>query len=106
MGWYLLTVEIIEGRNFAFDSSPVTAIAVFANDTKSSLASRGSPGAPLWDSVLQWRVSSKKLRELSSLGTSHCKVSFGDLEGRRLGWIVLDMRTAKLNHTSKRCRTG
>lgn len=103
---HLLKVDIVEGRNFGSSSDGFYCSALFASEAKETALSSGPTENPVWKTVLQWGVDNKHLRELNSTGNSTCKLTFAASDGRKIGWVVLDLRTARLNHSKKSKKSG
>jgi hypothetical protein len=49
----------------------------------------------LWNSTLTWSVGREELRSATS-NTNHCKISVLRKDGTCLGWVVISLRSAKL----------
>lgn len=49
----------------------------------------------LWNSTLTWSVARDELRSATS-NTNHCKISVLKKDGTCLGWVVISLRSAKL----------
>lgn len=47
--------------------------------------------------MLQWTIDSEKLRRAAAKGAGNCKVKIESEEGAMHGWVVIDMRSARLN---------
>jgi centrosomal protein CEP120 len=93
----VLRIHVHEGRGFggssATNGSPPIALlcsAAFCRETKSTPYSVGGD-SHAWNSTLTWSISKEAARRLSS-----CKVQVLRQDGVRMGWLVLDLRSARL----------
>ena len=103
MRQWVFTVRINEGRKFPKEISGVLLSATFAGETKFTSVVKGSTRTK-FESTLQlaWEVDSEELRHVGNSGTTACKLTASDVSnGNSLGWVVLDLRTAKLNGARK-----
>jgi hypothetical protein len=102
-GNFIFKLEVHEGRNFGSTPQAIVCSATFAGETKYTTYSVGGD-LHAWNSTLQWVVTKQQLRKLSSLGSNSCKVQCLRKDGSnldKLGWVVLDTRSAKLQHRYK-----
>lgn len=99
--YYIFRADIQEGRNFGPDVQAVVCAATFAGDTKLTPYSVGRENHT-WNVSLQWKISHSQFRRLLSLGQKDCKVVCSNKDGAKLGWFLLDLRTAKLQHQYKK----
>lgn len=98
---YIFKAEIQDGRCFGPDVQAVACAATFAGVTKLTPYSVGR-GDHVWNVPLAWKVSQQQLRQLQAQGQKDCKVVCSNKDGVKLGWFVLDMRAAKLQHQYKK----
>ncbi len=94
---FIFRIDVFEGRGFGMEPQALNCVATFGGESKPTPFSVGRD-SHVWDCALQWRVTRKQLRDLSSLGQSGCKVVL-NARGRDkpVGWFLLDTRKAKLN---------
>ena len=90
-----------EGRYFPGpEVHAVRVAATFAGDTKYTQYSI-SREQHAWGTELKWLINKAQLRRLSSVGQNSCKLVVwakkGDTDQEKLGWLILDLRSAKLN---------
>lgn len=102
---YQLVVQLGEGRGFpeperaaAGDENGARVVCLAAVDgqARRAVSAAGDPVAPVWNCQLEWALSAAQLRALEAAGGGQCKLTFALEDGRRLGWVVLDLRSAKL----------
>lgn len=104
----IFRVTVHEGRGLGAPgpSGPgneLQALAVTASLAGEVKATPFSVGADAhrWGAALEWGLDARALRRQSISGggaaPTHCKLSVERRDGRRLGWVVLDLRTAKMN---------
>ena len=98
---YILSVHIQDGKGFGPDAQAVACTALFAGEAKTTPYSVGRE-AHVWNVTLQWRLTLDHYRRLTSLGQKDCKVVLTAKDGDKLGWFVLDLRAAKLQHQYKK----
>lgn len=96
----LFKVEIQEGRGFGPEVQALACTATFAGEPKTTPFSVGRD-AHTWNVALQWRVGKQALRRLATTGQNTCKVVVSRKDGAKVGWFVLDLRSAKLHHQYK-----
>lgn len=104
-GRHILKVDILDGRGFGQDVQALVCSATFAGETKTSTYSVAGD-CHVWNSTLLWGLDKDQLRKLQSSGVSNCKLTVLRKDGVRLGWVVLDLRTAKLQHQYKKDPAG
>ena len=85
----LLRVRVLGDRGFSSEWGKLTASVSFAGDVKS---------APLGGeaSLLFGPISRPELRKLRATGAGECKLTVMGESGERLGWVILDLRSARL----------
>jgi hypothetical protein len=98
---YVLRVHIQDGKGFGPETQAVACTAMFAGEAKTTPYSVGRE-AHVWNVTLQWRLTLDNYRRLTSLGQKDCKVVLTAKDGDKLGWFVLDLRAAKLQHQYKK----
>lgn len=98
---FIFKAEVQDGRCFGPDVQAVVCAATFAGVTKLTPYSVGR-GDHVWNVTLAWRVSQQQLRQFQAQGQKDCKVVCSNKEGVKLGWFMLDVRTAKLQHQYKK----
>jgi len=116
-GAFVLRLGAREARGFAGLLGPgpadgaVALEAEFAGRKAALPAGAAAPGGKGWawgpaEGAAEWRLSLEELRALESRGRTSCKVSalfqragtpVGRPEREVLGYVMLDLRTAKLN---------
>jgi hypothetical protein len=109
----VLRVVVFEGKGFG---NTLQALRCTASLGEAELSTPFSVGRDVHDwhaAVLSWKTLSRDhLRKLSSAGQYHCKVVVTGKDARdRVGWVLLDLRRAKLNNRSsdtqgKHCLTS
>ena len=95
----VFSVVIHEGRNFGPDIQALVCAATFNGETKATPFSVASE-RHRWACALQWAVGGRAaLRRMQSAGGggASCKVAVQRKDGSRVGWVVLDLRSAKIN---------
>jgi hypothetical protein len=97
----LLKVVVFEGKGF---SSTLQALCCTCSFGGAELSTPFSVGRDVHDwqaSTFLWKTSRDQLRKLSSAGQHHCKVVVTGKDAKhKVGWILLDLRRAKLNNRS------
>ena len=106
MGRQVFRVDVLDGRGFGSDPQALLCSASLAGDTKSTPYAVNHADSHVWNSILAWGMDADAARKATS-----CKLSIVRRDGIRLGWVVLDLRAAKLPHQSKTdpdgtCRGG
>eukprot|EP00798_Chlamydomonas_sp_ICE-L_P005677 gene5677-3537_t len=97
----IFRVEVQEGRGFGSQLHALVCSATFISNVKPTQFSVGRE-THLWNTPLQWGLTKSQLRKASSAGQSNCKVVVSSKDGAKLGWFLLDLRKAKLNHQYKK----
>ena len=92
----IFRIEVQEGRGYGTGVQALVCSATFAGETKPTQFSVGRD-THLWATTLQWGITKPQLRKASSVGQNTCKVVVSTKDGNKLGWLVLDLRKAKLN---------
>lgn len=92
---YIFRVQVLEGRGFGEDPQTLLCTAQFAGESKTTQYSVNTD-THIWNSTLNWSVSREELRKAQASGSTHCKVSVLRKDGTRLGWVVVSLRSAKL----------
>jgi hypothetical protein len=90
----ILRVQVLDGRGFGAEPQALLCCASFAGAAKTTPFSVAGD-AHLWNSTLSWSVSRQDLRSATS-NTNHCKISVLRRDGTSLGWVVISLRSAKL----------
>ena len=90
----ILKVQVLDGRGFGQDSQALVCCAAFAGQAKTTQYSKAAD-EHVWNSTLTWSVSKEELRSATS-NTNHCKISVLRRDGTCLGWVVISLRSAKL----------
>lgn len=88
-------IHIVEGKGFGSAPQALQCSAALAGEAKATPFSV-STDAHAWNSMLAWTLERDEARHAKS-----CKLSVTRKDGLRLGWIVLDLRSAKLQHQYK-----
>lgn len=106
----IFRVVVQEGKGFGNELQALFCSATFGDITRNTPFSVGKD-KHTWNTLLQWSTSKQQVRRLSSAGQNTCKVTVTRKDGNKLGWVVLDLRKAKLNNQySKeeggRCQKG
>lgn len=105
----IFKVQVLDGRGFvaaagaeAQQQQALVCACTFGGSTKTTQYSLApAAGAePLWNSTLTWEVSREELRSATS-NTNHCKISVLRRDGSLLGWVVISLRSAKLQRQYK-----
>eukprot|EP00878_Enallax_costatus_P042222 GHUV01049389.1.p1 GENE.GHUV01049389.1~~GHUV01049389.1.p1 ORF type:complete len:116 (-),score=25.81 GHUV01049389.1:187-534(-) len=96
----IFRVQVLEGRGFGEDPQTLLCTAQFACETKSTQYSVNTD-THIWNSTLSWSLSREELRKAHASGSTHCKVSVLRKDGTRLGWVVVSLRSAKLQSQYK-----
>lgn len=91
-----LTVQLGSGRNFPSHGEGLACVATFGGQTQQSAPAVGSGAHPAWHAAFVWELEPRELRSLEASGAL-CKLDFVRADGRKVGWLVLDLRAAKLN---------
>jgi len=97
---YILRVQILEGKGFGDDVQALLCSAGFAGEAKQTQYSVNS-NADTWNSTLTWSIRKDELRKAQATGSSHCKISVLGKDGTQLGWVVISLRSAKLQSQYK-----
>lgn len=98
---FVLKVKIIDGRGFGPDIQALCCTAVFANDSRPSTYSVGRD-LHVWNADLSWSITKQQLSRLTSMGSNSCKCNVHLQDGTKIGYFVLNMRQAKLQHQYKK----
>lgn len=98
---YILSLHLQDGKAFGPDAQAVLCSATFAGDTRVTPYSVGRD-THVWNVTLQWRLALDHYRRLTSLGQKDCKVVLSTKDGEKLGWLLVDLRAAKLAHQYKK----
>ncbi|CAD7696408.1 unnamed protein product [Ostreobium quekettii] len=97
----VLTLLVSRGRRFPPSLGPLRVTANFARDARATELCARPPGAGdavRWNAEMVWRVEAGRLRRaVTSRGLATCKVVAEGAGGERLGWVVIDLRAAKMN---------
>lgn len=91
---------MIGGKGFGPEIQALICSGTFAGETKTTAYSVNTD-THTWGSgsTLMWEIDDRdQLRRLQASGASSCKLSVLRKDGTRLGWVVLDLRTAKMHH--------
>ncbi len=109
-------VQVHEGMGFGAELQALTCLVTLGDSTRHTAFSIGRDKHSFVDTPLQWSTSKQQWRKLSSAGQFFCKVVVArkangaaplqgspdkDKDLQRLGWVVLDLRQAKLNAQHK-----
>jgi hypothetical protein len=98
---YSLQISVIDGRRFPGELIAVRHTLTFAGETKATNYSVGTSNH-IWNATISWHLEKHQLRHLEATGLTDCKLVAHSKNGGKLGWTVLDLRTAKLNFRSKK----
>jgi hypothetical protein len=90
----IFKVQILGGKGFGQDTQALVCCASFAGAVKTTQYSVAAQ-EHLWNSTLTWSVGREELRSATS-NTNHCKISVLTKDGTCLGWVVISLRSAKL----------
>lgn len=90
----LFKVQVLDGRGFGHETQVLVCCAAFAGVTKTTQYSVAAQDH-IWNSTLTWSISKEELRSATS-NTNHCKISVLRRDGTCLGWLVISLRSAKL----------
>lgn len=99
-GNYIFKLDVLEARGLGPELQALCASANFAEEGKAT-AYEVASDAFTFGTTLQWVVTKPKLRKMANSGTNTCKVTLLRKDGTKLGFVVLDLRTAKLQHEYK-----
>lgn len=108
MRQYVFEVRIFQGRRFPRELSALLLSATFAGETKFKSVVKGTTRTA-WNSPLQlsWQLDTEQLRAVNNSGNCNCKLTCSDVSnGNSLGWVVMDLRTAKLNGAKRDAGEG
>uniref|UniRef100_A0A061QYS2 Centrosomal protein CEP120 n=1 Tax=Tetraselmis sp. GSL018 TaxID=582737 RepID=A0A061QYS2_9CHLO len=103
---YTFLVRILGGQHFPREVNNILLCLTFGGESQFKTISKGV-SKTTWSSALEltWVISAEKLRNITNSGTTSCKLTCSDVgSGAPLGWVVLDLRTAKLNANRKDTR--
>lgn len=92
---YIFRVQVLEGKGFGEDPQTLLCSAQFAGEVKTTQYSVNTD-AHIWNSTLTWGIGREELRKAQASGSSHCKITVLRKDGTRLGWVVVSLRSAKL----------
>ncbi|GMH41711.1 hypothetical protein BSKO_09621 [Bryopsis sp. KO-2023] len=94
----MLTLNVLRGRKFAPGVSSIRVSASFARDSKTTGFAHGNGrDGFVWACVLQWKIDIDSFRKASAQGVGNCKVVVEGEQNEIHGWIIIDMRSAKMN---------
>jgi hypothetical protein len=88
----IFKVQVLDGKGFGQDT--LVCCATFAGAAKTTQYSVAA-GDLIWNSTLTWSVSREDRRSATS-NTNHCKISVLRRDGSIVGWVVVSLRSAKL----------
>jgi hypothetical protein len=97
----LFRVTVLEGRGFGSDVQALRCVATLAGEAKETPWSVGGD-AHAWNSTLLWEVEART----ASSSVSGAKVAVHRKDGACVGWVVLNLRAAKINHQYGRGADG
>lgn len=90
----IFKAQILDGKGFGSEPQALVCCASFAGAAKTTPYSVAA-NTHIWNSTLAWSVSREELRSATS-NTNHCKISVLRKDGTSLGWVVISLRSAKL----------
>lgn len=90
----ILKVQVLDGKGFGQETQALVCCASFAGAAKTTQYSVAAE-EHIWNSTLNWSISKEELRSATS-NTNHCKISVLRRDGTSLGWVVISLRSAKL----------
>lgn len=93
----ILKVVVQEGKGFGINLQALVCAVTFGGETKQTTYSVAKDHH-VWNITLQWSCTKQQLRRLSSLGQTTCKLVCMKKDESKVGWLVLDLRKAKLNN--------
>jgi len=96
----VLRVHVHEGRGFSSDPQALVCSAAYGGITKTTPYSI-SGDVHSWNTTLAWDVDKEQARKATT-----CKLSVLRKDGLRLGWVMVDLRAARLQHHHKRNPQG
>eukprot|EP00873_Tetraselmis_striata_P037318 jgi/Tetstr1/457582/TSEL_044150.t1 len=107
---YVAALRVFEGRKFPREAPSVLLSATFAGETQFRSVVKGTTRSS-WEAEppveLRWELDSEGLRGVTNSGNTICKLTVSDVgTGAVLGWLALDLRTAKLNGAKKEASEG
>eukprot|EP00887_Chlorella_sp_A99_P007284 scaffold2.g7284.t1 len=93
-----LCVRVGRGRDFPPQAGEdLVCVATYRGQVQRSAPATGGPVEPAWDATYEWEVEPRELRGADAGAGSQCKLEFERADGRKVGWVVVDLRSAKLN---------
>lgn len=98
---FVFKLDVLEAKGLGPDLNAVLTTATFANQPQNTAYSVAGDHH-IWNTTLQWNVDKQQLRRLASVGANTCKVQLATKDGTKLGWVVIDLRSAKLQHSYKK----
>lgn len=93
----IFRVVIQEGKGFGFQVQALFCSVTFGKETLTTPYSIATDKHS-FNSSLKWSTNKQQLRKLSAAGQGVCKVTVQRKDGSKFGWLVLDLRQAKLNN--------
>lgn len=96
----LFKVHVHEGRGFGSAPQALICSATFAGEAKTTSYSVASD-CHTWNSALAWALDKDAARKATS-----CKLNILRKDGLRLGWVLIDLRAAKLQHQYNKDSAG
>lgn len=93
----IFKVLVQEGKGFSGEIQALCCSATFGDTTLLTPFSVGKE-RHVFNCPLTWATSKQQVRRLSAAGQNVCKVVVQKKDGSKLGWVVLDLRKAKLNN--------
>ena len=88
-----LAVRVGGGRGFPGECA-VRLAATVLGEARAATTVTNDTGVAEWGCTLEWAVREGELRELDAKGLG-LRLEFGDARtGARIGWLVLDLRSA------------
>ncbi len=89
-------IHVHEGKAFGNSPQALACSVEFVGLTKATPYSVATD-THTWNSSLVWSVDKELARRITSV-----KLNVLRRDGQRLGWVVLNLRNAKLQHTYRR----